>query len=119
MAERALVLVVAVPALALAAASLLRSVPGEWSQSALLAWAAVSLAYLGGQAAVPLGVAVAALALAFAALALGGATGLLVLVATGLTLAAAALAGVVTAPWPAAALLAPACAIGAARPLIH
>jgi hypothetical protein len=122
MAERATVVIVVAPALLLALASLLRSVPGEWSQSALLAWAAVAAAYLAGGAGgagAPLAQTAVGLGLAFAALATGGAWGLLLLTAMSLAATAAALAGGLAVAWPATALLAAACALGAARDLIH
>jgi len=117
--ERAVVVILVAPALLLALASLLRSVPGEWSQSALLAWTAVAAAYLAGAVGAPVAATAAGLVLAFAALALGGAWGLLLLAAMGLAATAAALAGGLALAWPATALLAAACALGAARDLIR
>lgn len=119
MGDRAVLAVVVAPALLLAAGALLRSVPGEWSQSALLAWAAVSLGFLAGRTADTLGVAVMAPILGFFALALGGAVGLIALSAVYAGVAVATVAGVLAVPWPVAALLASACAAGAARSLIH
>lgn len=90
----------AAPTLLLAAGVFLRHVPGEWSRAALLAWAAVLLAYLAGQ--MPPGAAswsgVVGLAIAFAALAVGGSAGLGLLALAFALLAAAGLAGIVAAP---------------------
>ena len=120
MSDRATVLLLAIPALVLAGGALLRSVPGEWSQSALLAWAAVGLGFLSGQASgsAPM-LGAAGLLLGFLALALGGAVGLGVLAALYLALTAASLIGLVASPWFVAALLAAACAAGAIRALIY
>jgi hypothetical protein len=116
---RAAVLIVTIPALILAAGAFLRSVPGEWSQNALLAWGAVSLGLLAGQATDTLYLAAIGLVLGFVALAVGGAVGLGVLAAVYAGAAAAALAGALAMPWPVAAVLAAACAAGAARGVIH
>jgi hypothetical protein len=106
----------ALPSVLLGAGAFLRHVPGEWSRGALLAWAAVLLAYLSGMT-TPAGVgawsAVAGLAIAFAALALGGTIGLGLLAAAFAALAAAAFAGVFLAP-PALCLVTAAAAAAAA-----
>jgi hypothetical protein len=91
----------ALPSVLLGAGAFLRHVPGEWSRSTLLAWAAVLLAYLSGMttpASVGAWGAIAGLAIAFAALALGGTIGLGLLTAAFAALAAGALAGVLVAP---------------------
>ena len=119
MSDRATSLLLVIPAAVLAFGALLRSVPGEWSQSALLAWAAVGLGFLSGQSGSTPALAGLGLTLGFAVLALGGQPGLVALAAVYAALAIAAMLGVVVVPWPVAALLAGACALGAARSLVH
>lgn len=102
------------PSLLLAGGSLLRSVPGEWSRSALLAWSAVLLAHLAAQIAAPDLAWLRPLFLvpAFAALVLGATPGLVV---AALALAALALSPSLPAPGWVPALAALAAALGAAR----
>lgn len=119
MGDRTTTLLLGIPALILAGGALLRSVPGEWSQSALLAFAAVALGFVTGQLVGATPLAALGLALGFVALAVGGATGLTGLAVVYGVLAAAAFAGTITAPWPAALVLAAACAVGAGRGLLH
>lgn len=119
MTDRTTLLILAIPAVALAVGALLRSVPGEWSQSALLAWTAVSLGFLLGQAGETTLLAAAGLASGFLVLAVGGTAGLGLLAAVYAVVVVLALTGVVAVFWPTAAVLAVSCAAGAARGLIH
>jgi len=117
--DRATLLILALPALVLAAGSFLRSVPGEWCQTALLAWTAVGLGFVAGRVSETQPLAAVGLGLGFLALAVGGVVGLTGLAVVYVAVAAAAVAGVLTWPWPIAALLGFACAAGAARSLVQ
>jgi len=117
LSERFTTVLTVAPALVLAAGSFLRSVPGEWSQGALLAWAAVSLSYLAGQTTtVPASIG---LTLAFVAIAVGGVPALVGLCVVYLFALTASLLGAVHIPWVAAACLALACGLGSLRDLVH
>lgn len=117
MSERFTTVLTVTPALMLAAGSFLRSVPGEWSQGALLAWAAVSLSFLAGQTTtVPASIG---LTLAFVAIAVGGLPALVGLCVVYLLALTASLLGVLHIPRAAAAGLALACGLSSLRELVH
>ena len=117
MSERFTTVLTVAPALVLAAGSFLRSVPGEWSQGALLAWAAISLSFLAGQTTtLPAWIG---LTLGFVAIAVGGVPALVGLCVVYLSAVTASLLGVLPIPWVAAAGLALACGLGSLRDLVH
>lgn len=107
------------PALLLAGGAWLRSVPGEWSRSALLAWVAVALAHLAGTGAAGPAAAWLVLPLAFLALALGGTAGLGLASAMLGVIALLAVSGFVPGPWWGPALLAVCALIGAVAGLVR
>lgn len=110
------------PSVILGAGSLARSVPGEWSQAALLSWAALLLTYLGVAAGPgPPGAwpSILCLAGAFLALSLGGWAGLGLIAVAHLLLALTTHTGATATPWWPAALTGTAAAVAAIRGWLH
>jgi hypothetical protein len=117
-------LLAAAPLVVLAGVALLGRAIGEWGRDALLAYAAVLLAFLSGVSGAGAGgsglmlyaVPVLGVLAAFLGLTLGSFHGLLVLVVAYGALTASTLAKAVDAlPWPLLVIAAAACAIVAAR----
>lgn len=110
--------VLLVPVLVLGLGAWLRHLPGEWSQAALLAWAALLLAHVSALA-WPSGMGpwlpALGLVTAFLAMVAGGWVGLGLLAAAHLAIAVAAMASLAGVPWWAVGVVGVATAAAALR----